>query len=147
MPGMYPSPFMYPNPYMFPFSSPMVGWNAWPGSYPFSITPAQPSIYRPPSHEGSHEAPSESSSFYQSPSPYGIQPPSPWMMQTPPGSLFYQGRSSSQHPQPDPLRRNHNPCPRNHNNSQKLNQGRIWCVTVDDPYVALIPTSTNIDFL
>ncbi|KAH1056959.1 hypothetical protein J1N35_035024 [Gossypium stocksii] len=84
-------------------ASPMVGWNAWPGSSPFSITPAQPSIYRPSSHEGSHESPSRSSSFYQTPSPYGILPHSPWMMQTPPGLLFYQGGSSSQHPQPDPL--------------------------------------------
>ncbi|KAH1063945.1 hypothetical protein J1N35_028932 [Gossypium stocksii] len=81
----------------------MPGWNAWPGSSLFPNTLAQPSIYRLPSHEGSHEAPSESSSFYQSPSPYEIQPPSPWMMQTPSGSLFYQGRSSSQHPQLDPL--------------------------------------------
>ncbi|KAH1038554.1 hypothetical protein J1N35_040297 [Gossypium stocksii] len=81
----------------------MSGWNAWPGLSPFPITPAQPLIYRPPSHEGSYESPSRSSSFYQTPSPYGILPPFPWMMQTPPGSLFYQGGSSSQHPQPDPL--------------------------------------------
>ncbi|KAH1096957.1 hypothetical protein J1N35_013878 [Gossypium stocksii] len=81
----------------------MAGWNAWPGLSPFPITPAQPPIYRLPSHEGSHELPSGGFSFYQTPSPYGILPPSPWMMQTPPGSLFYQGGSSSQHPQPDPL--------------------------------------------
>ncbi|MBA0664116.1 hypothetical protein Goklo_004168, partial [Gossypium klotzschianum] len=54
------------------------GWNAWPDASPFSMTPTQPTIYRPSSLEGSHEAPSESSSHYQSPSPYGIQTPSPW---------------------------------------------------------------------
>ncbi|MBA0655818.1 hypothetical protein Goklo_008246, partial [Gossypium klotzschianum] len=32
--------------------------------------------------EGSHEAPSKSSSHYQSPSPYGIQTPPSWVMQT-----------------------------------------------------------------
>ncbi|MBA0634596.1 hypothetical protein Godav_021833 [Gossypium davidsonii] len=31
-----------------------------------------PPMYRPPSHEGSHEGPSGSSSFYQSQSPYGF---------------------------------------------------------------------------
>ncbi|KAH1129591.1 hypothetical protein J1N35_000969 [Gossypium stocksii] len=103
MPGMYPSLFMYPNPYMFPFSSPIAGWNAWPSLSSFLITPTQPLIYRLPSYERSHEAPSGSSFFYQFPSPYGIQTPSPWMMQTPSGSLFYQGGSSSQHPQLDPL--------------------------------------------
>ncbi|KAH1130908.1 hypothetical protein J1N35_002286 [Gossypium stocksii] len=36
----------------------MPGWDAWPGSSPFLITPAQPPIYMPPSHEGSYEAPS-----------------------------------------------------------------------------------------
>ncbi|MBA0879014.1 hypothetical protein Goshw_029147 [Gossypium schwendimanii] len=62
-----------------------------------------PPINRPPLHEGSHEGPSGSSSFYQSPSPYGFETPSPLMMQTPPQSVFYQGGSSSQHRQPDPL--------------------------------------------
>ncbi|PPR86890.1 hypothetical protein GOBAR_AA33801 [Gossypium barbadense] len=101
MPGTYPSPFMYPSPYMFPFSSPMAGWNVWPGSSPFSITPSGPLIYRQPSHEGLQEGPSGSSSFYQSSSPYGFQTPPPLMMQTPPQSLFYQDGSSSQHPQPE----------------------------------------------
>ncbi|KAK5838998.1 hypothetical protein PVK06_007751 [Gossypium arboreum] len=101
--GVYPSPYMYPNPYMFPFSSFMTCWNVWPSSSPFPITPSQLLIYRMPSHEGSHEAPSGSSSFYQSPSPYGIQIPSPFVMQTPPQSLFYQCGSPSQHPQPNPL--------------------------------------------
>ncbi|KAH1064809.1 hypothetical protein J1N35_029796 [Gossypium stocksii] len=59
------------------YASPMVGWNAWPSSSPFPITPSGPPIYRPPSHEESHEAPSRSSSFYQSPSPFGIQTPPP----------------------------------------------------------------------
>ncbi|KAG8489225.1 hypothetical protein CXB51_017302 [Gossypium anomalum] len=79
----------------------MPGWNAWPGSSPFSVTPSRPLIYRQPSHEGSQEGLSGSSSFYQSPSPYGFQTPPPLMMQTPPQSLFYQGGSSSQHPQPE----------------------------------------------
>ncbi|KAK5776301.1 hypothetical protein PVK06_044260 [Gossypium arboreum] len=69
MPSAYPSPYMYPNPYMFPFPSPIAGWNPLPGSSLLPITPSQPLIYRPPSYEGSHEAPSGSSSFYQSPSP------------------------------------------------------------------------------
>ncbi|MFQ6655262.1 hypothetical protein Gotur_025903 [Gossypium turneri] len=95
MPGAYPSPFIYLNPYMFPFSSPMAGWNAWPGSSSFSITLSETPMYRPPSHEGSHEGPSGSSSFYQSPSPYGFQTPSPLVMQTSSQSVFYQGGSSS----------------------------------------------------
>ncbi|MBA0760579.1 hypothetical protein Gotri_023311 [Gossypium trilobum] len=32
------------------------------------------------------------------PSPYGIQTPPQWVMQTPRHSLFYQNGSSSQHP-------------------------------------------------
>ncbi|MFQ6647838.1 hypothetical protein Gotur_021042 [Gossypium turneri] len=56
MPGAFPSPFMYPNPYM------------------------------PATHKGSQEGPSGSSSFYQSPPPYGFQTPSPLVMQTPPHS-------------------------------------------------------------
>ncbi|MFQ6660532.1 hypothetical protein Gotur_029016 [Gossypium turneri] len=89
MPGAYPSPFMYPNPYMFHFSSHMAGWSQWPSSPPFFITPSGLPIYRPPTHKGSHEGPSGSSSFYQSLSPYGFQTPSPSVMQTPPQSLFY----------------------------------------------------------
>ncbi|KAK5836358.1 hypothetical protein PVK06_012144 [Gossypium arboreum] len=56
----------------------MPDWNAWPCASPFLMTPTQPTIYRPSSLEGSHKAPSGSSSHYQSPSPYGIQtlPPS-----------------------------------------------------------------------
>ncbi|MFQ6640863.1 hypothetical protein Gotur_014968 [Gossypium turneri] len=103
MPGAYTSSLMYPNPYMFPFSSPMAGWNQWPGSSPFSTTPIRSPMYRPSSQEGSQEGPSRSSSFYQTPSPYGFQTPSLLVMQTPPHSLFYQGGSSSQHRQPDPL--------------------------------------------
>ncbi|MFQ6630034.1 hypothetical protein Gotur_007512 [Gossypium turneri] len=52
-------------------------------------------IYRLSSLKGLHEAPSGSSSHYQSSSPYGIQTPPSWAMQTPPHSLFYQGGSSS----------------------------------------------------
>ncbi|KAG8496458.1 hypothetical protein CXB51_007558 [Gossypium anomalum] len=95
MPGAYPSPYMYPNSYMFPFPSPMPGWNAWIGVSPFLMTLAQSLIYRPPLPKGSHEALSRSSSYYQSLSPYGIQTLPLWVMQTPPHSLFYQGRSSS----------------------------------------------------
>ncbi|MBA0785297.1 hypothetical protein Gotri_028204 [Gossypium trilobum] len=62
-----------------------------------------PPMYRPESHEGSQEGPSGSSSFYQSPSPYGYQTTSPLVIQTPPQSLFYQGGSFSQHRQPDTL--------------------------------------------
>ncbi|KAG8479496.1 hypothetical protein CXB51_029297 [Gossypium anomalum] len=53
------------------YASPMAGWNPWAGSSSFPITPSQPQIYRPPLHEGSHEAPSGISSFYQSRSRYG----------------------------------------------------------------------------
>ncbi|MFQ6637006.1 hypothetical protein Gotur_013553 [Gossypium turneri] len=77
MPGAYPCSYMYPNPYMFHFPSPMLGWNGWPSAYPFPMTPTQPTIYRPPSQEGSYEAPLGSSSHYQSPSPCGIQTPPP----------------------------------------------------------------------
>ncbi|MFQ6640360.1 hypothetical protein Gotur_015332, partial [Gossypium turneri] len=56
-------------------------------------------IYRPLSPERLHKAPSGSSSHYQSLLSYGIQTPLSWVMQTPPHSLFYQGGSSSQHPQ------------------------------------------------
>ncbi|KAH1056659.1 hypothetical protein J1N35_034724 [Gossypium stocksii] len=89
----------------------MAGWNPWPGSSPFLITPSQPPIYRPSSHEGSHEALSGSSSFYQSPSPYRVQTPPPWVMQTPSQSLFYQGGSPSQYLEPDPLPKEPQPPP------------------------------------
>ncbi|MBA0878261.1 hypothetical protein Goshw_002715, partial [Gossypium schwendimanii] len=99
IPDAYPSPFMYPNPYMFPFLSPMAGWSQCPDSSPFSVTSSGPPMYMPASHEG----PSGSSTFYQSPSPYRFQTISSLVMQTPPQSLFYQGGSSSQHRQPDTL--------------------------------------------
>ncbi|MFQ6635311.1 hypothetical protein Gotur_010197, partial [Gossypium turneri] len=73
MPAAFPSPFMYPNPYMFHFPSPMAGWSQWPGSAPFPVMPSGPPIYRPATHEGSQEGPSGSSSFYQSPPPYGCR--------------------------------------------------------------------------
>ncbi|KAG8472750.1 hypothetical protein CXB51_034645 [Gossypium anomalum] len=69
--GTYPSPYMYFNPYMFPFPSPMPSWNVWPDTSPFPMTFTQPMIYRPSSPEGSHGAPSVSSSPYHSPLPYG----------------------------------------------------------------------------
>ncbi|KAH1131538.1 hypothetical protein J1N35_002916 [Gossypium stocksii] len=103
--GAYLSPYMYPNPYMFPFLSPMASWNLWPRSSQFPITLSQLPINRPPLYEGSHEAPSGSSSFYQS----------QWVMQTPPQSLFYQGGSP-------PNTHNQIPCWRNHNPHRKLNQ-------------------------
>ncbi|KAG8495970.1 hypothetical protein CXB51_009378 [Gossypium anomalum] len=77
----------------------------------FFITSSQPLINRLSSHEGSHEAQSGSSSFYKSLSPYGIQTPPPWVMQTPSQSLFYKGGSPSQHPQPDPLPKEPQPPP------------------------------------
>ncbi|MFQ6637039.1 hypothetical protein Gotur_012884 [Gossypium turneri] len=40
--------------------------------------------------------PSGSSPFYQSPPTYGFQTPSPFVMQTPPHTLFFEGGSSSQ---------------------------------------------------
>ncbi|KAH1039412.1 hypothetical protein J1N35_041155 [Gossypium stocksii] len=96
-----PDPTVQPTtPTSQPFQI-MPGWNPWPSSSPFSITPSQPSTYRSSSHEGSHEAPSGSSSFYQSPSPYEVQAPHPWVMQTPPQSLFYQDPLPEE-PQPLP---------------------------------------------
>ncbi|KAK5812747.1 hypothetical protein PVK06_028186 [Gossypium arboreum] len=53
------------------------GWNVWPDSSPFLITPSQLPINKLSSHEESYETPSGSHSFYQSPSPYGIQTPPP----------------------------------------------------------------------
>ncbi|KAG8485385.1 hypothetical protein CXB51_021409 [Gossypium anomalum] len=100
-----------------PFPSPMPGWNPWPGSSPFSITPSQPPIYKPSSHEGSQETPSGGSSFYQSPSPYGVQTPPPWI-----------------------------PCRMKHNRRRKPNQGGIQHGPIDDPCVALILTATDIEF-
>ncbi|KAH1122388.1 hypothetical protein J1N35_005548 [Gossypium stocksii] len=61
------------------YARPIASWNPWPSSSPFPITPNQPLIYRPPSYEGSHEALSGSSSFYQSQSPYEIQTPLLWV--------------------------------------------------------------------
>ncbi|MBA0576591.1 hypothetical protein Golob_025329 [Gossypium lobatum] len=79
------------NPYMYPFSTPMPSWNVWPGASHFPMTPTQPTIYTPSSQAGLHEAPLGSSTHFQY--------PAPWVMQTPTGSLFYQGGSSSQRPQ------------------------------------------------
>ncbi|KAK5771867.1 hypothetical protein PVK06_048121 [Gossypium arboreum] len=88
MSDAYPSPYIYPNLYMFPFPSLMLGWNAWPNASPFPMTSTQLMIYKPSSPDGLHEAPSGSSSHYHFPSPYGIQTPPPWVMQTPSHSLF-----------------------------------------------------------
>ncbi|MBA0783181.1 hypothetical protein Gotri_000941, partial [Gossypium trilobum] len=68
----------------------MPGWNVCLGAYSFPMTLTQPTIYRSSSQEGSHEAPSGSSSHFQSPSPFEIQIPPLWVMQTPPHFLFYQ---------------------------------------------------------
>ncbi|MFQ6657620.1 hypothetical protein Gotur_027224 [Gossypium turneri] len=96
MPGAFPSPYMYPNTYMYPFPSPMVGWSQMPGSAPFPVMPSGPPMYRPAAHEGSQGGPSGSSPFYQSPPTYGFQTPSPFLMQTPSHTLFFEGGSSSQ---------------------------------------------------
>ncbi|MBA0882062.1 hypothetical protein Goshw_014784 [Gossypium schwendimanii] len=79
----------------------MPGWSQWPGSALFFVTPSGPSMYRPMEHEGSQEGLSESSHFYQSLPTYGFQTLSPFMMQTPPHTLFLEGGSSSQVRQPD----------------------------------------------
>ncbi|MBA0667923.1 hypothetical protein Goklo_000929, partial [Gossypium klotzschianum] len=63
---------------MKPNKAKIGGWNVCLGASSFSMTPTQPTIYRPSSQEGSHEAPSRSSSHFQSPSPYGIQIPPLW---------------------------------------------------------------------
>ncbi|MBA0635388.1 hypothetical protein Godav_029852 [Gossypium davidsonii] len=93
MPGAFPSPYMYPNSYMYPFPSPMAGWSQMPGSAPFPIMPSGPPKYRPVAHQGSQEGPSGSSHFYQSPPTYGFQTPSPFVMQTPLHTLFFEGGS------------------------------------------------------
>ncbi|MFQ6636420.1 hypothetical protein Gotur_014161, partial [Gossypium turneri] len=81
--------------------SPTVCWSQMPGSDPFPIMPSGPPISRPAVQEGSQGGPSVSSLFYQSPPTYGFQTPSPFMMQTPPHTLFFEGGSSSQVRQPD----------------------------------------------
>ncbi|MFQ6660951.1 hypothetical protein Gotur_029279, partial [Gossypium turneri] len=75
---------------------PMASWSQMPGSAPFPITSSGPPISRPAAQEGSQGGPSGSSPFYQSPPTYGFQTPSPFMMQTPPHTLFFEGGSSSQ---------------------------------------------------
>ncbi|MBA0638824.1 hypothetical protein Godav_026023, partial [Gossypium davidsonii] len=69
---------------------------------PFQVGANGP-MYRLTTHEGSQEGPTGSSSFYQSPPPYGFQTLLPLVMQTPQHSIFYQGGSSSQLRQPDAL--------------------------------------------
>ncbi|MBA0743463.1 hypothetical protein Gogos_006136 [Gossypium gossypioides] len=73
MPNVYPNSYVYPNPYMYPFFTPMSGWNVRPSASHFPMAPSQLMIYRPLSQERPHEAPSGSSTHFQSPSPYGIQ--------------------------------------------------------------------------
>ncbi|XP_040953155.1 putative uncharacterized protein DDB_G0290521 [Gossypium hirsutum] len=101
--GPATAPTQSPNPIVQPTIHTVQPFQMMPGSFPFLTTPIGPPMYRPSSQEGSQEGPSGSSSFYQTPSPYGFQTPSPMAMQTPPHSLLYQGGSSSQHRQPDPL--------------------------------------------
>ncbi|MFQ6655031.1 hypothetical protein Gotur_025763, partial [Gossypium turneri] len=85
----------FPNPYMYPFPSPMAGWSQMSGSAPFPVMSSGPPMYRPAAHEGSQEGLSGSFPFYQSPPTYGFQTPSPFVMQTPPHTLFFEGGSSS----------------------------------------------------
>ncbi|MBA0672214.1 hypothetical protein Goklo_025342 [Gossypium klotzschianum] len=92
-PGPTTAPTQSPGPTLQPMTPTTQPFQMMPDPYPSLFI--GPPIYRPPSHEGSHEGPSGNSSFYQSPSPYGFQTPSPSVMQTPPQSLFYQGGSSS----------------------------------------------------
>ncbi|MFQ6659890.1 hypothetical protein Gotur_028611 [Gossypium turneri] len=94
-------------------------------------------MYRPATHEGSPEGSSGSSSFYQSPPPYGFQTPSPLVMQTPPHSLFYQGGSLSQLRQPDalpeepesPLEEPQPPLKAGQRRNPARNRRRLPCVT------------------
>ncbi|MFQ6655311.1 hypothetical protein Gotur_025926 [Gossypium turneri] len=79
----------------------MPGWSQMPGSTLFPIMLSGPPMYRPATHEGSQGGPSGSSPFYQSPPTYRFQTPSPFLMQTPPHTLFFEGGSSSQVRQPD----------------------------------------------
>ncbi|MFQ6657443.1 hypothetical protein Gotur_027109 [Gossypium turneri] len=101
MPGAFPSPYRYFNTYMYPFPSPMAGWSQMPGSASFPFMPSGPPMYRPAAQEGSQGGSSGSSPFYQSPPTYGFQTPLPFLMQTPPHTLFFEGGSSSQVRQPD----------------------------------------------
>ncbi|MBA0669977.1 hypothetical protein Goklo_007386, partial [Gossypium klotzschianum] len=90
-----PDPAVQPTmPTAQPFQ--MMPGAPWLSSSPFFITPSGPTMYMPAPHERSQEGPSGSYSFYQSPSPYEFQTASPFVMQTPPQSLFYQCGSSSQ---------------------------------------------------
>ncbi|KAG8483455.1 hypothetical protein CXB51_023180 [Gossypium anomalum] len=63
--------------------------------------PLQIMLGAPSSPQELHKASSVSSSHYHFLSPYRIQTSPSWVMQTPPHYLFYQGGSSSQHPQPE----------------------------------------------
>ncbi|MBA0638802.1 hypothetical protein Godav_022351 [Gossypium davidsonii] len=84
-----------PDPAVQPTMPTAQPFQMMPGAYPNSFI--GPTMYMPAPHERSQEGPSGSYSFYQSPSPYEFQTASPFVMQTPPQSLFYQCGSSSQH--------------------------------------------------
>ncbi|MFQ6657444.1 hypothetical protein Gotur_027109 [Gossypium turneri] len=84
-----------------PGPTPMAGWSQMPGSASFPFMPSGPPMYRPAAQEGSQGGSSGSSPFYQSPPTYGFQTPLPFLMQTPPHTLFFEGGSSSQVRQPD----------------------------------------------
>ncbi|MBA0770840.1 hypothetical protein Gotri_019413, partial [Gossypium trilobum] len=95
-PGPARAPIQSPDPAVQPTISTVQPFQIMPGAVDCRcICPA--------SHERSQEEPSGSSSFYQSPSPYGFQTASPLVMQTPTQSLFYQSGLSSQHEQQDTL--------------------------------------------
>ncbi|MFQ6652531.1 hypothetical protein Gotur_024351 [Gossypium turneri] len=74
-----------------------------PGSASFPVMPSGPSMYRPAAQEGSQGGSSGISPFYQSSPTYGFQTPSPFLMQTPPHTLFFESGSSSQVRQPDAI--------------------------------------------
>ncbi|MFQ6654972.1 hypothetical protein Gotur_025724 [Gossypium turneri] len=76
--------------------SPIAGWSQKPGLAQFPIILSGPPMYRPAAHDGSQERLSGSFPFYQSPPTYGFQTPSPFVMQTPPHTLFFESGSSSQ---------------------------------------------------
>ncbi|KAK8263798.1 hypothetical protein V6Z12_D12G065700 [Gossypium hirsutum] len=145
MPSAFPNPYMYPYPYMYPFSSPMAGWSQMPVSAPFPVMPSGSPMHRPAAHEGSQGGPSGSSPFYQSPPTYGFQTLSPFLMQTPPHTLFFEGGSSSQVRQLDVVPEEPESPRRNNNRRWKLKKGGIQRVTVDGRHVALNPPGIDIN--
>ncbi|MFQ6652542.1 hypothetical protein Gotur_024358 [Gossypium turneri] len=117
-----------------------------PGSAPFPVMPSGPLITRPAAQEGSQGGPSGSSPFYQSPATYGFQTPSPFMMQTPPHTLFFEGGSSSQVRQPDAEPEEQQSPLEEEQPLPELEEGGIQRVTVDGRHVEPNPMVIDIDY-